>query len=737
MRILVAEPVAIEGIELLRASHQVDERPGLSPEELCAILPDYDALIVRSQVQVDADLIAAGTRLAVIGRAGVGVDNVDLEAATRAGIVVVNAPTGNTIAAAEHTLALLYGVARRTAAADASLRRGEWKRAQFTGLELRGRTLGIVGLGKIGQAIAVRARAMEMTVLGVDPFVTAEAAANHGVELVEFDEMLARADVVTVHVPLTRPTRGLIGREAIAKLKPGSIVLNVARGGVLDEAAVAEALRSGHLGGAGIDVFEHEPPTDSPLLDAPNTLLTPHLGASTAEAQVLVSEEVASQVLDVLDGRSARYAVNAPLLTPETARAIAPYLPLAEILGRFFAQFSRGGVRTLTLEIAGELADYDGSPLTAAVLRGLLEHSITERVNLVNAGALAKARGITVVERKTPDAGAFAALITLSGETGGRTTVVAGTVAGGEPRITRLDDYRLDMAPADNMLITRHQDRPGTVGRVGIDARRGRHQHQRDAPGAHPPARGCVHDPGPRRRRPGRGLGGDPHARGGPRPVDDPAGERTLTAAEAPLIPDGLDATLVLVRHGESTFIVEGRFQGQAESPLSPTGRRQAALVGRPAGRAARAARPADPDRRPGRARPLPAGTGDRDRRCDRDGPPIRGHDRRPAPRSGLRRDRPGRVAGSPSGRGRGALRCGAQRLAPDAADRLGTRRRVTPRGRGTRPVGSRRRPGASRRRPRARHARSVAGRRLRGPDPRPSVVDRRRPRRRLQGRRC
>ena len=468
MRILVAEPIAAEGVALLRTSHEVDERPGLSRDELCAILPDYDALIVRSQIKVDAGLIAAGTRLVVIGRAGVGVDNVDLEAATRAGITVVNAPTGNTIAAAEHTLALLYGLARRTAPADASLRRGEWKRAQFTGLELRGRTLGIVGLGKIGQAIAARALAMEMTVVAVDPFVTAEQAANHGVELVNFDGMLARADVVTVHVPLTRSTRGLIGPEAIAKLKPGSIVLNVARGGVIDEAAVADALRSGQLGGAGIDVFEHEPPTDSPLLDAPNTLLTPHLGASTAEAQILVAEEVAAQVLDVLDGRSARYAVNAPLLTPETARAIAPYLPLAEVLGRFFAQFSRGGVRTLTLEIAGELAEHDGSPLTAAVLRGLLETSTTERVNLVNAGALAKARGITVVERKTPDAGAFAALLTLSGETGGRTTVVAGTVAAGEPRITRLDDYHLDMSPADTMLITHHMDRPGTVGRVGI-----------------------------------------------------------------------------------------------------------------------------------------------------------------------------------------------------------------------------------------------------------------------------
>ena len=468
MRVLVAESVAQEGLELLAAAHEVDERLGCTREELAALLPDYDALIVRSQVQVDAELIAAGSRLVVIGRAGVGVDNVDLEAATRAGITVVNAPTGNTIAAAEHTLALLYGVARRTAAADASVRRGEWKRSEFTGLELRGRTLGIVGLGKIGQAIADRARAMEMVVLGVDPYVNAEQAANHGVELVDFDTMLARADVVTVHVPLTRATKGLVGRAAIARLKPGAIVLNVARGGIVDEAALADALESGHLAGAGIDVFDTEPPTDSPLLSAPNTLLTPHLGASTAEAQVLVAEEVAGQVLDVLEGRSARYAVNAPLLTPETARAIGPYLPLAEILGRFFAQFSRGGVKTLTLEIAGELAEHDGTPLTAAVLRGLLETVTTERVNLVNAGALARARGMTIVERKTPDAGAFASQLTVWSEGRAGPAKVSGTVAGGEPRITGLGDYRLDMEPADVMLITRHTDKPGMVGRIGL-----------------------------------------------------------------------------------------------------------------------------------------------------------------------------------------------------------------------------------------------------------------------------
>lgn len=468
MRILVAEPLAAEGIELLERHHQVDVRLGCSPEELRAIIGDYDALVVRSQVKVDAALIDAGARLVVIGRAGVGVDNVDLEAATRAGITVVNAPTGNTIAAAEHTLALLFALARRIPAADASVRRGEWKRSAFTGVELRGKVLGIVGLGKIGLAVADRARGLEMTVVGSDPYVTAEQAALHGVERVELDELLARADVVTLHVPGGRSTRGLIGAERIARMKPGAFLLNVARGGVVDEAALAEALADGRLGGAAIDVFEHEPPTDSPLLGAPNTVLTPHLGASTAEAQVAVATEVAAQVLDVLDGRPARYAVNAPLLTPETAQAIAPFLPLAEILGRFFAQFNRTGVRTLTLEIAGEPSAFDASPLTAAVLRGLLETATTERVNLINAAALAKARGITVVERKTPDAGAFASLLTVSGQADGETTTVAGTVALGEPRLVRINDYWIDMAPADIMLITRHQDKPGTMGRIGL-----------------------------------------------------------------------------------------------------------------------------------------------------------------------------------------------------------------------------------------------------------------------------
>ncbi|CAN5416916.1 phosphoglycerate dehydrogenase [soil metagenome] len=461
----MAEPLATEGAALLGERHEVDVRAGLPREELLAILPGYEGLIVRSGVQVDAQALAAGARLLVVGRAGVGVDNVDLDAATRAGVTVVNAPTGNTIAAAEHTLALLYALARNVPAADASLRRGEWKRSSFTGTELRGKTLGIVGLGKIGMTVADRARSMEMDVIGHDPFVTEEAAAKHGVRLVPFDQLIAEADAVTLHVPLTRSTKDMVGRAQLSTMKPGAFLVNVARGGVVDEAALAEALTEGRLGGAAVDVFSSEPPRGSPLLDAPHTVLTPHLGASTAEAQRRIAIETAEQVLDVLDGRPARYAVNAPLLTAETARALGPFLSLATLLGRLYAQFAPD-LEALTLDVAGELTTHDTTSLTAAVLRGLLERRTEERVNLVNAGHLARARGIEVIERRAPDAGRHASLVTLSGRSGSH--AVGGTVAAGEPRLLRLADYWLDMAPARWMLVTRHRDRPGTIGSIGL-----------------------------------------------------------------------------------------------------------------------------------------------------------------------------------------------------------------------------------------------------------------------------
>src|SRR4051812_7420755 len=461
-RILVVEPLADEGLDILRADHEVEVKVGMSRDEFLRVLPEYDALLVRSQVQADAEAIAAGTRLQVIGRAGVGVDNIDLPAATEAGIVVVNAPTGNTIAAAEHTLALLFALARHIPEADASLRRGEWKRSQFTGRELRGKTLGIIGLGKIGMTIADRARAMEMEVLGHDPYVTEDAAALRGVKLLSMDELIRRADAITVHVPLTRSTRNLIGEAEIASMKPGAYLVNVARGGVIEEAALAKALSEGRLGGAAVDVFTEEPPKESPLLSAPNTILTPHLGASTAEAQTRVAVEAAEQVLDVLAGRPARYAVNAPLVPPETAQVLAPYLPLARILGVFYAQFAPD-LSGLTLEVAGELAAHDTSPLVAAALAGLLEPGSEARVNGVNAPSIAKARGISLAERKVADSGRFTPVISLTG----RATVGGTVAAGGEPRLVRLGDYWLDMGVLPNMLVTRHRDRPGTMGSIG------------------------------------------------------------------------------------------------------------------------------------------------------------------------------------------------------------------------------------------------------------------------------
>jgi D-3-phosphoglycerate dehydrogenase len=300
VKVLVAEPLSEQGLELLRAEHEVDYRMGLARADFLACLAEFDALIVRSQMKVDAEAIAAGVQLKVVGRAGVGLDNIDVEAARRAGITVVNAPDSTTTAVAELTIGMMFALARRVAIGDASLRRGEWRRAELVGMELSGRTLGILGLGRIGLAVADRAGALGMTCIGNDPFVAADVAEAHSVRVSGMDDLLAEADVVTLHVPLSGATRGMIGAEQLARMKPGALLINVARGGVVDEAALTTALHDGHLGGAAIDVFEHEPPLDSPLLQAPNTVLTPHLGASTAEAQAKVSIEIAQRVLEAL-----------------------------------------------------------------------------------------------------------------------------------------------------------------------------------------------------------------------------------------------------------------------------------------------------------------------------------------------------------------------------------------------------------------------------------------------------
>ncbi|MEO6351133.1 MAG: phosphoglycerate dehydrogenase [Candidatus Limnocylindrales bacterium] len=466
MRVLVAEPLADEGVQLLREEHEVDVCTDLTRDQFLAALPDYDALVVRSQVKVDAEAFAAGTKLVVVGRAGVGVDNIDLDAATRAGVAVVNAPTANTIAAAEHTLALIYALARRIASADASVRRGEWRRAAFMGQELRGRTLGVVGLGKIGLAVAERSRAMEMELLGFDPYVSREAAAQRGITIADIDDLVERSDVITLHVPLTPSTRGLIGAPQLARMKPTALLVNVARGGLIDEAALAEALHAGRIGGAAVDVFEKEPPVGSPLLDAPNTVLTPHLGASTEEAQTKVAHEVVSQMLDLLAGRTARYVVNAPLVAAESADALTPYLPLARTLGQLYAQFARS-LDGLTLRLSGEIAEHDSAPISAALLAGLLETSTDIRITSVNAPMIARERGLKLTETRSQDAGRFSSLVTLSGSGSGAATV-SGTVAGADGRLVQLDDFWIDMPPSPWMLVTRHRDLPGTMGRIGL-----------------------------------------------------------------------------------------------------------------------------------------------------------------------------------------------------------------------------------------------------------------------------
>ena len=484
MKILVAEPLAREGVELLRTRHEVDEAVGRSPDELRELIPAYEGIVVRSGVKVDAALIEAGSKLAVIARAGVGVDNVDVTAATRAGITVVNAPTGNTIAAAELTIGLLFAIARRIAAGDASMRRGEWVRSKLTGVELTGRTLGIVGFGKIGQAVASRAAGLQMRVVVSDPFLTADDAARHGVALLELPALLAEADVVSLHVPLTLTTRGLIGAAELASMKPGAILLNVARGGVVDEAALADALRGDRLAGAGIDVFDKEPPTGSPLLDAPKTVLTPHLGASTAEAQVRVAIEAAQAVIDILDGRASSAAVNAALASQTVAESLAPYLSLATTLGELLRAVTPTGIGEVVVELGGELSSADGAPLVAAVLLGVLEPG-EERLNLVNARALAHGRGIRLAERRRAEVAPYGALLTVgtpedrAWAPGGasaagsarhqeRLSPIAGTDRARPPRLARLGRFDVDVPPSREMLITHHRDRPGTMGRIGM-----------------------------------------------------------------------------------------------------------------------------------------------------------------------------------------------------------------------------------------------------------------------------
>jgi D-3-phosphoglycerate dehydrogenase len=467
MRVLVTDPIAESGLAILRERVPVDVKTKLSEDQLVEIIGDYDALVVRSGTQVTARVIAAAQKLQIIGRAGVGVDNIDVEAATQRGIMVVNAPDGNSIAAAEHTIALMMSMTRHIPRADASLRDGRWERNRFMGTEVTGKTLGVIGMGRIGREVAHRARGLQMRVLAYDPYVSSEQAERLGVEMCELEDTLCEADFITVHVPLTEATRSLIGKRELDMIKPTAYLINCARGGIVDEAALHAALQDGQLAGAALDVFISEPPLDSPLLDDPKVVVTPHLGASTREAQVAVSVDVARQVLDVLDGRPAAHPVNAPLIPPETQAQLVPFCEVAEKLGDFASQLVDRRLSQVRITYAGQLADMDTDLLRALVIKGLLQKVSEARITLVNANLIARERGMRVTEEKTSDAGHFANLITLSFADNGEEHVLSGTVMHDLPYMVRIDRYWLDFILRGYQLLIYHRDRPGLIGEVG------------------------------------------------------------------------------------------------------------------------------------------------------------------------------------------------------------------------------------------------------------------------------
>jgi D-3-phosphoglycerate dehydrogenase len=467
-RILIADAVADAGIELLKTEAEVVVQPGLSPAQLLESIGAYDALVVRSATKVTRQVLEAARNLRVVGRAGVGVDNIDVEEATRRGIVVVNSGGASTIAAAELALAHMLALARNVPQAMASVERGEWTPAQFVGVELRGKTLGVVGLGRIGTQVARRALAFEMRVIATDPFVSREHAETNGVELVPLDELLRTADFVTLHAPLNPQTNEMMGDAQLGQMKRGARLINCARGGLVDEAALRRALDSGQLAGAAVDVFQQEPPRESPLIGHPRVVLTPHLGASSQEAQVEVATDVARLVLACLRGEHVAGAVNAPLRVAGDFEFIEPYVRLAETLGRALTQLSGARLEHVEVTYTGELAAHDVTPLTAAAIKGLLAPISEERVNLINARLVARSRGLNVVEQKAERAEAnYANLITLAVRANGDRRVVAGTILQDAPRLVRIDEYWVDVVPAGHVLVTQHVDRPGMIGRVG------------------------------------------------------------------------------------------------------------------------------------------------------------------------------------------------------------------------------------------------------------------------------
>jgi D-3-phosphoglycerate dehydrogenase / 2-oxoglutarate reductase len=469
-KILVSDPIDQVGIDILSQVATVDVKTTLSPEEITQIIPEYDAIMIRSGTKLTKEIIEAGKNLKIIGRAGVGVDNVDVPTATRQGIVVVNSPEGNTIAAAEHTLAMMLALSRFIPDANVSLKSGKWDRKSYTGVEVYKKTLGVIGLGKIGSHVATVARAMDMKLLAYDPFLTAERAEKLGVNLVELEILLRESDYITLHLPKTKETYHLIDAARIEIMKPGVRIVNCARGGIIDEAALAKALQSGRIAGAAIDVFENEPlEADSPLREIGSQLiLTPHLGASTEEAQANVAIDVAEQIRDVLLGLPARAAVNIPGLGPDVWQKLKPYLQLAEMLGNLVGQLAGGRVDTLDVRLQGEIASSESQPIVVAALKGLLSPALRERVNFVNASLEAKERGIRVTETRDATVEDYTGSLHLTANgTQGQQSVTGALLGKSELRITNINGFPINVAPTNYMLLTLHRDMPGIIGGIG------------------------------------------------------------------------------------------------------------------------------------------------------------------------------------------------------------------------------------------------------------------------------
>jgi D-3-phosphoglycerate dehydrogenase len=468
-RVLVSDPLAEEGLAILRTQFEVDEKTDLKEDQLISIIGNYDALLVRSGTEVTAKVIEAGKNLRFIGRAGAGVDNIDMDAATRKGIIVANAPEGNTLAATEHTMAMMLSLARNIPQATASLKRKEWKRSKFMGVELNEKTLGILGLGRIGREVSKRAAALGMHIVGYDPFIGKEKAAQFGVDSMSVEELFKISDVITVHTPLIKETKHLINAKSIATMKDGVRIINCARGGIIDEKALYDAIKSGKVAGAALDVFEEEPPLKSPLLELDQVIVTPHLGASTVEAQTNVAVSIAKQCISVLEGGSAKYVVNAPLVPADQQDVVEPFARLAERIGRFLIQLVEGRLEKVEIIYGGELSQgaYNTKFITRVALKGLLDPILQVPVNIVNAEFIASERGIQLSETITPDAQGFKNLITIRVLTDKGEESVSGTVFfKGRSRIVAISGYTMDMIPEGYVIVSRHLDKPGVIGRA-------------------------------------------------------------------------------------------------------------------------------------------------------------------------------------------------------------------------------------------------------------------------------